>query len=311
MSGDIAWAILQTLSYADVFSCPLSSEEIYTNLITQKSYPRALILITLNELERRGLVSRVGVKKRYYSLNTTPSINRESRRLISIKKIRLVKSTLAQLFKLPSIELIAISGSLARRTATARDDIDLFIITKPQTLWLTRLLLTLYLDALGLRRHPGERNVANKLCLNMIIDRQHLALPYEERDLFAAYEVAQMRPLFSRGNAYRQFLWENRWVREFLGNWRIKGSGLEIRNYKKPLSSTLFAPWEILAQLGQLWYMQKRRTHEVIQSGYLRFHPNDARRWILRRYRWRIAGLRRKLPQIKTSRVSHLRLFAD
>ena len=35
----------------------------------------------------------------------------------------------------------------------------------------------------------------------------------------------------------------------------------------------------------KLWYMQNRRTTEIISSGIIRFHPRDARQWVLQSYK--------------------------
>ncbi len=48
---------------------------------------------------------------------------------------------------------------------------------------------------------------------------------------------------------------------------------------------------EALAQKGQLRYMEPRRTTEVIEPGRIRFHPQDAREWILKEYQSRLKKL--------------------
>jgi len=38
----------------------------------------------------------------------------------------------------------------------------------------------------------------------------------------------------------------------------------------------------------QLWYMRNRRTTEVIKNGVIRFHPEDARVWVMEKYKERL-----------------------
>lgn len=48
---------------------------------------------------------------------------------------------------------------------------------------------------------------------------------------------------------------------------------------------------EALARWLQLKYMAPRRTTEVIESGRIRFHPHDARKWVLKEYKKRLKSL--------------------
>jgi len=49
---------------------------------------------------------------------------------------------------------------------------------------------------------------------------------------------------------------------------------------------------EALAQRAQLRYMNPRRTSEIVESGRIRFHPQDAREWVLKEYQARLKTLR-------------------
>ena len=55
---------------------------------------------------------------------------------------------------------------------------------------------------------------------------------------------------------------------------------------------------ELLAKNFQLWYMRKHRTHEVISDSTLRFHPNDARVWIKRKFAIRLSRFHTPLDKI-------------
>jgi hypothetical protein len=48
---------------------------------------------------------------------------------------------------------------------------------------------------------------------------------------------------------------------------------------------------EALARWAQLRYMAKKRTTEVVEKGRLRFHPQDARSWVLPEYQQRLKKL--------------------
>lgn len=57
------------------------------------------------------------------------------------------------------------------------------------------------------------------------------------------------------------------------------------------MGEALFAKLEALARWAQLKYMEPRRTTEVVEPGRIRFHPQDARKWVLREYQKRLVKL--------------------
>ena len=60
----------------------------------------------------------------------------------------------------------------------------------------------------------------------------------------------------------------------------------EIKTVKNNFPISKFPNFiELGLELFQLTYMKSRRTNEVVRDGYLRFHPKDARKWILKKYK--------------------------
>lgn len=222
---------------------------------------------------------------------------RQQREQASAAKRRVAASVVQKLRIIPSIHLVGITGGLAMNNASVDDDIDLFIVAAPQTLWITRLLAIFITDLLGVRRHPYDRVIIDKVCLNMFVTRDALAVPQNEQDLFTAHEVLQMIPLLNRNDTYQQFLRSNQWVRMFLPNaWEEKSGQSRVHSIQKnsftarvlyfflriPVHSALYAVhyFEPVARSLQLWYMRDRRTTEVVSDTVIRFHPRDARVWI-------------------------------
>jgi len=58
------------------------------------------------------------------------------------------------------------------------------------------------------------------------------------------------------------------------------------------MGATILAQLETIARWAQLKYMRSRRTTEVVESGRIRFHPQDARNWVLEEYQTRLERLR-------------------
>ena len=282
-------AILATLAYADVFDYPLTEAEIWRFLI-QKQVSLARFRAALADLSQRKLI---GYKSGYYMLKgrdlTALRINREKIAQVKLKRARRLVYILS---KIPTVELIGISGALAVHNAPVGDDIDFFIITSPGRMWLTRFLTTLVADVLGVRRRPGMQDVTNKICLNMFIDGAHLKLPVGERDLYGAHEVTQLVPLYSINSIYERFISANFWVKKFLPH-ALKLPEVTVR----PRSGSDYYLWQELENISrkaQLLYMRRRLSREIIRPDLVRFHPQDGRTWIYPKFTNRLKAIRSK-----------------
>ncbi|MBI2018266.1 hypothetical protein HYS96_01030 [Candidatus Daviesbacteria bacterium] len=289
-------AILKTLIYADIFDYPLNTYEIHKWLIGKKARLRQV------ESALGGLVqsAKLKVQSGYYFLPRRDGlvVKRKRREEQSEKYLRKAQ-VLASLLKIvPWIKLIGVSGGLAMGNASKSDDIDLFIITSKNRLWISRLLALGLLSLTGQRRKVGDfgRKIAGKLCLNILLEEDRLE--QNNKDIYLAHEVLQMRVLWQRDGIYSKYLSDNEWAFKFLPNWvgeRIKNNELRIKHKKHnslflPLNSTLNI-FERMAQKFQLWYMQTPQGMERIEDGALYFHPLDYRSRILDAYQKKVVKL--------------------
>ena len=85
------------------------------------------------------------------------------------------------LSKFPFVEGLALSGSLSKNYADENTDIDFFIITKANRLWIARTLMHIFYRFAVL---AGKRNW---FCMNYYIDET--ALEIEEKNIFTAIEI--------------------------------------------------------------------------------------------------------------------------
>jgi len=279
---------IATVLYADIFDYPLTVKELHRWMIGDASSKNA----------RNAPVERHKIKGKTYIVAKKRKhiIARRKECMVHAPKKWSAARRVIRLFAwIPTVHLIGVTGGLAVGNASIEDDIDVFIVTSSRALWATRCMVTIMSDIVGIRRRPKETSVANKICLNMFMTQDALALPRADRDLFAAHEVLQMVPMWERFGTYRRFLSSNRWVREFLPNaWKQasveaqKHGKLQINSIQNLFFSLPFVFVEPIAKKLQLWYMRRHRTTETIQPSVLRFHPRDARIWIKRRYRSRL-----------------------
>jgi hypothetical protein len=276
-------SVYAAVAYADVFGYPLTLEELHHWSIGKPSRRTSTRSVTgLATIASRGQ-SYVTLKGRAHLVAA-----REDKMRWAKKKWVIARRTAGLLSLLPTVRLVGITGGLAMNNVIAKDDVDVLIIAERGTLWTTRLITTLILDIARMRRRPRDRRFTDKACLNMHMDESALALPISDRDLFAAHEVLQMKPVWERNGTYRKFLHANQWVKKFLPNaWREQEKVLRISYYGKNKQETssllrtvctlILRIFESLARRAQLRYMRRRRTTEVVNGGIIRFHPSDAR----------------------------------
>lgn len=279
-------AILATLCYADVFDYPMTEREIWKYLIgkptTLDKFRSSLKSLLVNK--------RVFQKDHLYTLPKRVLLVklRKNRERIAKGKITLAKKAARILSFIPTIKLVGVSGALAMHNAPGDDDIDFFLITSPHTLWTTRILATLLLDLLRLRRKPRDTKYRNKICLNMFMDRKKLQLPKREQDLYSAHEVAQLKALVNKTHVYEDFLRENSWAKRFLPHAFAITKHL---HHQRDRWWNILGFAEPFCKWLQLGIMQKRRTREITTDTLLKFHPVDARERVMGKYHKRIGFL--------------------
>lgn len=272
-------AILRTLIYADIFNYPLKAYEIHKWLI-QKQVPLQKIRKKLNKFQEY---------KGYYFLKNKCQVLKRIRNMEVSKRLFFKAKILTQILKIvPWIKLVGISGGLAMGNACKKDDIDLFIITSKNRLWLSRIISNLLL--LPVRRERHSKDIRGKFCLNVFITQDNLA--QKKKDLYTAHEILQMKVIWEREGMYGRFLEENEWAFKYLPNWtvgQVKSEKRKVKSEKK--DSRIFDILEKLAKWVQLKYMGQPDGFEGIEDGALYFHPQDCRQRVLDEYRLTVLKL--------------------
>jgi hypothetical protein len=278
MKLSLSRSIIATLVYADIFSQPLTSSEIWFWL-QGKAVSKSRVIKQLRILSGKKIKSS---QKSLYYLSGREEIitGRIQKQKDSDQKWKIAQRVGLILKIIPTIKLIGVTGGVSVNNANLNDDIDLFFITQAGTLWSSRLWSTILVELFFRRRHPNEEEVKNSICLNMFLTKNNLKIPTVEQDIYIAHEVLQMQPLWERGNIYHQFLSVNSWVERYLPNaykFKMYNAQCAIKKTNQEKSSRIIYFFEPLARKIQLWYMRKHRTTEIVSDNVLRFHPNDMR----------------------------------
>lgn len=278
-------AISRTFIYSDIFDFPLTKEEIWKFLIGKK-IRRESFEKELSRLVRSKTRPLRSDRKLYYLFGRKEIVEKRIRRKkVSQQKLVEAKRIINVLSLVPTVLFIGISGGLALENADEKDDIDLFIITSKNSLWITRLILVFLLIVAGQYRGRGKKE-SQKICLNMLIDEKLLMFEKYRQNLYTAHEIAQLKPMLDRNNTYKKFINANRrWMSRFLPNAmnRIRNQALRIKERKNPLFII-----EKLAKTLQLWYMKKHITKETVSDNMLAFHPFEYGEYVLKEYNKRL-----------------------
>ncbi len=211
----IGQAIIDALAYSDVFDYPMTGGQIRRYLVRTPASPAQVSDALASD---PWLVDRIEQDGEQYCLvgRSATFAVRAGRAGDSAwlwRRARFFGRVIAQL---PFARMVAIIGSLTMDNVRSRgDDIDLFIVTAPGRVWLTRAFVILLVRVARLGKID--------LCPNYIVSEQKLGM--ETQDLFTARELAQMRPLWGSG-VYRELLDANEWLCATLPNAEPRASEL-------------------------------------------------------------------------------------
>jgi hypothetical protein len=268
--NDLNMGVLNTFTYFDYFQYPLRAEEVH-HYMPYRISKRGLEAL-LTELVTKGELTH-DPQSDLYALGGHGMLFRKRalRQALTKSKLTSVQFYLKALYALPYIELIGLSGSCAMENAKEGDDIDLFIISAPGRMWLSRLTAVLLAKILGIHRGRRARNIRGRVCLNLFFDRRDLCVPEHKMNIYVAHEVAQMKPLYIRGRVYQDFMTANSWIKKSFPNIRWVATSESSYQYNP---GVLSAFCEALSKAFQLSIMAPR-TREILSDTQLWFFPDD------------------------------------
>ncbi len=111
------------------------------------------------------------------------------------------------LSRFPYVKGLAISGSLSKNYSTKKTDIDFFIITTANRLWIARTLMHLY------KKFTFITGRQDWFCMNYYVDEAGLEI--EEKNIYTAIEIATLLPM-QGGMSIGQFMIANAWTKKYL-----------------------------------------------------------------------------------------------
>ena len=206
---DYSLSALKTIVYFDLFDYPLTMEEI--GLFMDRRSSADELDQALLRLKESGLIFSHG---KYYSVKNAPSLvkRREAGNELAEHLLTKAFKISSFLYQFPFVRGIGISGSLSKNFADERADIDYFVVTKANRLWIARTLMHLFKKLTFL---VGKQHY---FCMNYFVDEE--ALTIQEKNLFTAVEVATLIPVCGNGSM-ESFFTANAWIDYYYPNYII------------------------------------------------------------------------------------------
>lgn len=199
----IAQNILKTLGYFDLFHYPLTVEEIYLFHADANSIDS--INTALLSLMEEGIVFKLDL---FYALQNDRALvqRRCTGNCLAIKHMKTAQKVAKLLSRFPYVKGIAVSGSLSKNYADEKSDIDFFIITASNRLWVARTLMHLY------KKFTFITGRQHWFCMNYYVDEA--ALEIAEKNIFTAMEIVTLIPMQGK-SGFNNFIENNQWTKKY------------------------------------------------------------------------------------------------
>ena len=206
--ADLQESILATLRYFALFSYPLPAQEVHRFLGKAASMEEVEVCLTRMQHNQRVFLSSDG----FYSIDDKPewSVRRIKGKIQAEELLRKANKYVRNIMQFPFVKAIAISGSLSKYYADKDGDIDYFIITEKNRLWISRTLLHLF------KKTSFIRGNEHFYCMNYFVDET--ALEIDQKNLSTAIETVTLIPVFNASLISKLKEVNKYWIQDYLPN---------------------------------------------------------------------------------------------
>ena len=280
-------ALIKTMTFFDIFDIPLTKEEACDFMLHEK--------LTIDELQdfidhEKFIIendNHIHFRNRSLILNV-----RTDKELRAQKLIRKARRYVKYMQFIPFVRTVALCNSLSFYCAEKDSDIDLFIITEKNRLFIARIYSLIFAQILGIRRY--KKNVSGRFCFSFIISKEELNIEKikMDEDIYLTFWLRLMRPLIGQ-KTYRDFIKANTWVKnEF--NYEIDQQKHLIEESSKMHFIQKVLEWPLNGWFGNviektLGAWQKNRSNKkkiklddssgiIVSNSMLKFHNVDMRK---------------------------------
>ena len=190
---------------------------------------------------------------------------------------------------LPWMKMVWVWNSISMNCSSKDSDIDLFIVTSTNTLWLNRLLITVIFQLLWVRKTSKKH--AWRLCLSFFATNKWLNFSdfALKNDIYLYFRIVYFKPIINNDSTYEYFLNENwKWA-------DIKSYRKILKNNSKHITQIWNSWWENKKYIKKIKLKIKniliKKTFDsynelwkpywiIINDNMLKFHDKDIRKKI-------------------------------
>ena len=204
--------VLYVLVYFDVFNYPLTAHEIFERSTLKNN---ADLNNGLNELVTGNIIFCISG---YYCLQNNESIiaKRLAGNAYATKSLKIAKRVTCIIKYFPFVRAVMLSGSISKNYMDKHSDIDYFIITAPNRLWVCRIFFVLFQKIVFLNRYKY-------FCYYYMVDEDHIGI--KDQSFYTAIEASTLIPVYNF-DMYRKFRESNAWMQAFFFNYPIAEKSL-------------------------------------------------------------------------------------
>jgi hypothetical protein len=296
--------VVRTLLYFDIFSYPLKVNEVF-NFLQINSIDESDVAGCLQSLAENDHIFRFGEyfglqhEQKYVHRRIKGNEKAEEFLIIAKRKARFIA-------RFPFVRAVMASGSLSKGYMDENSDLDFFIVTKPDRLWIARTLLVMYKRIFLFNSHK-------LFCVNYFVDTAHLEI--EEKNLFTATELATLIPLVNY-DCYSSLQNANSWLLDFFPNFQVRRNDTDGKmqsNFPRSMMEALLNP--VAAVLDKFFMtVTLRRWVKIYGKDYpqkdfaiafktkrhvSKNHPRHYQKKILELYQLKLVQYQNRLDQIR------------
>lgn len=294
---DLELSILRTAVWFSQLEQPITAFEIWKWLLTPaRTYGLGEVYAALERSE--WLIAKIEHRDGLYVLRGSVGVAelaraRREKFLDAERKFCSLKRVASFFHLVPGVCAVGAVNTLAWWSTNTKSDIDLFVVTKPGSVWASRFWLVLPFALLGRRPcsppcQGGEGGGLNRdpFCFSFFVtnDATQLESVCLSRDYYMSFWVKSIVPILDRGEWFAKIDQLNRWSSRHLPNAR----GREFHHRHRaswvpalPIQFKILEP--ILRKLQRdrfpstLRELANRDTRVIITDQMLKFHDNDHR----------------------------------
>jgi glycosyltransferase involved in cell wall biosynthesis len=253
-------AVVKTLLYSGLFNSGIKKERLHQSIFDIKMDEEEMESVLL----KLYLQNKIHFKNGSVFLNYSLSLNNKSKKISNHSKN---KKALRLLDFIPFISSASLSGGTVHCGYENHNDIDLFIITKPNALYIVYALI--HVLSLLFR-------VRKELCANYLIDERGMEIKYPH-DFYTAHQIISLKAIKNK-ELLNGFFNQNNWIKEYFPNFSWQKFDLN-----KPVKNIFLAP---LNNVIKLFYriiyrkklLESKNNNSIrLEELCIKLHTNDNR----------------------------------